>query len=153
MEISFDENLGEIFAYYTASKFVEGAHSYVHGGVLATLFDEAQGHVCSYLGHVAMTEKLQVHYHKAVTVLEDVQIHAWLSATKHRRLYTKAELKNKNNALLATSQASWYMLPERIWRRLCKNEEEVAQFRLLQEQNRKKAKMIRRRRRKERAQQ
>jgi acyl-coenzyme A thioesterase PaaI-like protein len=155
-DFTFDEETGEVrFEYIIRSEY-EGAPGYSHGGILASLLDEAQGCLCFHVGHVVMTEKLHINYHKAVPLNHPIQIRAWLTAVRKRRLYTRGviyiiDTETKKEELYVSSSASWYVLPERVQRRIFQTEmpeEKMEKQRKILELNRKRAREIRLRLRK-----
>ncbi len=153
-DFTFDEKSGEVNFEYIIHKGYEGAPGYSHGGILATLLDEAQGCLCFHIGHVVMTEKLYINYKKAVPLEKPIWIRAWLSAVRKRRLYTKGMIYIANGDdfdVYVTSSASWYILPERIQKRMFQhsNNDKIFQKQhQLLELNRKRAREIRLRLRK-----
>ena len=146
----FDEEQGEVRFDYTPTKDFEGAPGYSHGGMLATILDEAQGVLCFHVGHSVMTEKLHMNYHKATPLHTPFNVRAWLTAVRKRRLYTRAVIYNENEEIYVSSSASWYVLPDRVMRRMFQgfSEEESQRIQALLEANRKRAREIRRRIRK-----
>lgn len=148
-DFTFDSENGEVHFEYLIEKRFEGAPGYSHGGILATLLDEAQGCLCFHIGHVVMTEKLYLNYHKAVPLNTPIFIRAWLTAVRKRRLYTRGMIYRKNGQneieIFTTSSASWYVLPERIQRRMFRdfNEEKYKKQIEILELNRKRAREIR----------
>jgi acyl-coenzyme A thioesterase PaaI-like protein len=147
-DFTFDENTGEVRFTYTAAEHFEGAPGFAHGGMLATLLDEAQGCLCFHVGHVVMTEKLHLNYHRATPLGIPLHVRAWLTAVRKRRLYTRAIIFNDAGEIHVSSSASWYVLPERLTRRMFqgKYSEEFSEKSLqLIEANRRRAREIRRR--------
>ena len=51
---------------FTAEDRYRGWSDYLHGGVLTLIFDEMLGWLSRYLGHDAMTARLEVRYRKPV---------------------------------------------------------------------------------------
>lgn len=150
-DFRFDLEHGEVRFQYSPESTAEGAPGYVHGGVLASIMDEAQGVLCFHVGHSVMTEKLHMNYHKATPLTEPFQVRAWLTAVRKRRLYTRAVIYNAAEEIYVSSSASWYVLPDRLMRRMFASrfsDEESDRIRALLEANRKRAKEIRRRIRK-----
>lgn len=115
----FHEESGEVRFPFKIEKAFEGAPGYAHGGVLATLLDEAQGVLCFHLGHFVMTDQLYMRYHKAVPLDEEVEVRCWVTMVRRRRLYTKATIHLcKTGELLVSSKARWYDMSERTMRRM-----------------------------------
>ncbi|RME92273.1 MAG: PaaI family thioesterase [Candidatus Hydrogenedentota bacterium] len=148
-EFTFDEETGEVRFPYVAPPYLKGAPGYMHGGAIATLLDEAQGALCYHLGHMIMTDKLTIKYHKATPLGEEIYIRCWVTAVRKRRMYTRGIIYNKDEEVLVSSSAVWYLLPERVLRKLFKEEnwpESERQYRrAVLEANRQRAKKIRRR--------
>ena len=147
----FDEKTGEVRFKHKLQGFEYGAPGYVHGGVLAAILDEGQGALCHHIGHTIMTDKLTIKYHKAVPMDNDFYVRCWLTAVRRRRVYTRATIYNDEDELLVSSSSSWYLLPERVIKRLFPGEMSEDRAQLLKKQieaNRKRAKEIRRRLRK-----
>ncbi len=118
-DFPFHGETGEVRFTYSAEKFYEGAPGFAHGGVLAAILDEAQGVVCFHAGHFVMTDQLYVRYLKATPLNEDLEVRAWITMVRKRRLYTKATIHMKRTGeLLASSKARWYDMPERIYTRM-----------------------------------
>lgn len=146
-EFPFDEENGEVAFEYNPSEWMEGAPHHVHGGILASLLDEAQGVLCFHIGHTVMTDELQVKYHLATTLYEPFRVRCWLTAVRRRRMYTRATIHSLDGKLLASSRAVWYVLPDRVMRRMFKDRFDPAEetrVKDILEANRKRAKNIRR---------
>jgi acyl-coenzyme A thioesterase PaaI-like protein len=57
---------GRVRAEFLAEERYRGWSDYLHGGVLTLIFDEMLGWLSRYLGHDAMTARLEVRYRKPV---------------------------------------------------------------------------------------
>lgn len=133
-DFRFDEEAGEVRFRYLPGQVLRGAPEFVHGGVLAALLDESQGVLCYHLGHAVMTEQLHLNYHKATPLNRVFEVRCWATAVRRRRMYTRAELRSlpadANDAgelhgayygsgeLLVSGRGSWYLLPDRMIRRM-----------------------------------
>lgn len=151
-DFRFHEETGEVRFTYQTRRHHEGAPGYVHGGILASLLDEAQGMLCFHVGHSVMTDQLHMKYHLATPLGESIQIRCWLTAVRRRRIYTHATIHNSKGVLLVSSRAIWYALPERLMRRMFQDQfppEEEERIRGLLEANRRRAREIRHRLRRE----
>lgn len=133
---------------YTPRGFEIGAPGYVHGGVLAAIMDEAQGVLCFHVGHVVMTDQLRMKYHKATQLESPCHVRCWITAVRKRRMYTRGTLESGDGSLLVSSSAVWYLLPERLTRRLFYSESDPSEperIRSVLEANRRRAREIRKR--------
>ena len=56
----------QVTAEFVAADRYRGWSEYLHGGVLSLIFDEMMGWLSRYMGHDAMTARLEVRYRKPV---------------------------------------------------------------------------------------
>ena len=83
----------------------QGPPGHVHGGVIATLLDEAMSKANRQLGVVAMTRQMEIEYLKPVPLSIPIQIigrHLSAHGRKHR---CEAEIKAGDGILLARGHA------------------------------------------------
>ena len=146
-DFNFDELTGEVRFDFQPPSFALGAPGYVHGGVLASIMDEAQGVLCFHVGHVVMTDELHMKYHKATALDKPFRVSAWITAVRKRRMYTHGSVHSLEGELLVSSRAVWYLLPERIIQRMMYAEyhAEYDRIKAIIEANRRRAKNIRKR--------
>ncbi|MCB1192159.1 MAG: PaaI family thioesterase [Leptospiraceae bacterium] len=126
--IQFDEENGEVkftHSFQGHELGAPGRKRLVHGGAIAALLDEAQGVLAHHIGHIVMTDQLHLRYHKATPIEESVEIHAWITTVRKRRLYTRATMKNKEGEILVSSSGRWYLLPDRMIERINKESEKL----------------------------
>ena len=143
-DFQFDPSVGEVKFEYTLDKFQEGAPDFAHGGILATLLDEAQGVLCFHLGHFVMTDELNMNYLHAVQLEKPVIIRAWLTAVRKRRLHTKAEIISADGEVMTRSRAKWYIMPERVYQRMFKKQMNLEEISRALSENKIRAREIRR---------
>ncbi|MCB1156144.1 MAG: PaaI family thioesterase [Leptospiraceae bacterium] len=148
--ILFDEENGEVkftHNFLGHEKGAPGKRRLVHGGAIAALLDEAQGVLAHHIGHIVMTDQLYLRYHKATPLEEVVEVHAWITTVRKRRLYTRATLKSAQGEVLVSSSGRWYLLPDRMIDRINKDSDELVKGfqKELIEVNRSRAKEIRKR--------
>ncbi|HMV42743.1 MAG TPA: PaaI family thioesterase [Leptospiraceae bacterium] len=118
-DFPFDAQAGEVRFKFVFEKFYEGAPGFVHGGILASLLDEAQGVMCFHAGHFVMTDQLFVKYDKACPLEEEVECRAWITIAKNRRLYTKATIHSPTTGeIYAHSKARWYNMKEKVFMKM-----------------------------------
>ncbi len=147
-DFAFDESSGEVRFTYRPNGFEIGAPGFVHGGVLAAIMDEAQGVLCFHVGHIVMTDELRMKYHRATPLEGPSEVRCWITAVRKRRMYTRGTITAPDGSLLVSSSAVWYLLPERLMRRLFstdQDEGEAERIRGVVEANRRRAREIRKR--------
>lgn len=112
---TFDIENQKVRFEYTLEDYMEGAPRYAHGGLLATLLDEAQGVLCHHLGFFVMTDSLEVKYRRAVPLGTSVFVEARLTMRRRKRLYSEAWICSKESGeKMVESKARWYILPEKV---------------------------------------
>lgn len=143
----FDENTGEVrFSYSPKSSHV-GAPGLMHGGIIASLLDEAQGVLCFHVGHIVMTDQLQINYHHGVPLKEPFLVRCRITSVRRRRLYTSGIILSQNGTVLAESTARWYVLSVRMIQRMFHGQyskEELIRLENLREGNLIRSRLIRR---------
>ena len=65
VKVEFD-GVDRVEAEFIAEDRYRGWSDYLHGGVLTLIFDEMLGWLSRYMGHDAMTARLEVRYRKPV---------------------------------------------------------------------------------------
>lgn len=112
---TFDEETGTVSFVFTLRDEHEGAPGHSHGGVLATVLDEAQGVLCHHVGHFVMTDSLSLKYRKAAPLHRPLRVKARVSAVRRRRLYTTGSIAcEETGEVYVTSRAKWFILHEKI---------------------------------------
>ena len=141
----FDPETGEVVFQFVFQKFSEGAPGYTHGGILASLLDEAQGVTCFHAGHFVMTDQLFVKYDKACPLGQEVICRAWITIAKNKRLYTKATISSPlTGEIYAHSKARWYIMTERIFMRMFhRSPLQMEKLKIILELNKKRGKELR----------
>jgi acyl-coenzyme A thioesterase PaaI-like protein len=78
-----------------------GATGYAHGGIIATLLDEAMAKSNGLGGTRAVTLRLTTNYRKMVPIQKKLLLTGWRTAKKGRKLFLRAELKDAKGTILA----------------------------------------------------
>ena len=60
------DGIGQVETEFMAEDRYRGWSDYLHGGVITLIFDEMLGWLSRYMGHDAMTARLEVRYRKPV---------------------------------------------------------------------------------------
>ncbi|WP_305093758.1 PaaI family thioesterase [Prescottella sp. R16] len=82
---------------YTVTGRLEVANRYqggpgvIHGGILSTAFDEAQGMACMVLGGPVVTAHLEIDFARPIPLSSVLEIRARLDGIVRRKAYTTAE--------------------------------------------------------------
>lgn len=78
-----------------------GGPGIAHGGIIATLLDEAMGKVNRFRGVRAVTAELNIEYLRPVPVEEEIVVEAREIEKNGRSLYHTGEIRNAEGKVLA----------------------------------------------------
>jgi acyl-coenzyme A thioesterase PaaI-like protein len=90
----------------------EGAPGCVHGGFIASAFDEVLGVVQSASGHPGMTANLSVDYRSPTPLLRDLVFTGWCERIDGRKIYTRGALHHGDTLCAEASGLFIAMRPE-----------------------------------------
>jgi acyl-coenzyme A thioesterase PaaI-like protein len=82
-------------------KRFQGATGFAHGGIIATLLDEAMAKSNGLGGTRAVTLKLEARYRKMVPIKRELHLTGWRTSKRGRKLYLRAELHDTHGNLLS----------------------------------------------------
>ena len=98
-----DEEQRVVCSFKLPRRF-EGPPGYAHGGVIATLLDEAMSKANRQRGIVAMTREMQVDYLRPVPLNTALSLHGRSTGSEGRKHHCEAEIRDKNGTILAKSR-------------------------------------------------
>jgi uncharacterized protein (TIGR00369 family) len=79
----------------------EGPPGYVHGGVIATLLDEAMSKSVRALGFTCMTRQMAIEYLRPVPSCAPIRVEGRVLRSEGRKHWTEAKILNAEGAVLA----------------------------------------------------
>ena len=88
----------------------QGAPGYIHGGLIATLLDEAMSKLNRPLGLLAMTRHIEVDYLRPAPIHAPLTVSARHLRRDGRKLFHLAELHDEAGNLLASCNALWIVI-------------------------------------------
>lgn len=92
---------GSVVTLPTVTNAFEGHPGYLHGGVIATLLDEAMSKATRAKGLVTMTRKLEVEYLKPVPSGTQLRVEGRVVKSEGRRHWLEAAIHNAEGTVLA----------------------------------------------------
>lgn len=84
-----------------------GPPGHAHGGIIATILDEAMGKANKLKGKVALTRRLEVDYLRPVPLDQPLVAEGSVRRVRGRAIYNHAELRNANGVVLARSRGKF----------------------------------------------
>jgi len=113
LHLKFKESGELLCADFVPSKEHQGYDGIVHGGIVATLLDEAMGKVLSGKGVMALTATLSVKFKKPVRVGERLRVCSKLRKRTGRKVWLEACVKDSEGRTLAEGE-SLYIVVENV---------------------------------------
>jgi uncharacterized protein (TIGR00369 family) len=115
MKLTFVQDNGQqrIVGRFVLGARYQGGGGMAHGGIIATLLDEAMGKVCRFRNARAVTAELTVEYLKPVRVDAEIVVEAFETEQKGRNLFQTGEIRNAAGELLARGRGRFVVLNQK----------------------------------------
>jgi uncharacterized protein (TIGR00369 family) len=104
LRFSYDEERDLFVCRFRLGKRYTGPPGHVHGGIIATLLDEAMGKVNKLRHVIALTSTITVDYLKPVPLNKPLRVESWEVRVRGRYHTNAAEILNQKGEVLAKSQ-------------------------------------------------
>lgn len=115
MKLTFEQdNLNRrIVGRFVLGERYQGGGGFAHGGIIATLLDEAMGKVCRFREVRAVTAELTVEYLKPVNVQNELIVEGRETEMKGRNIFMTGEIRDSAGAVLAKSRARFVVIAQK----------------------------------------
>jgi uncharacterized protein (TIGR00369 family) len=112
MKLTFtQDNAGRrIVGKFVLGPRYQGGGGMGHGGIIATLLDEAMGKVCRFREARAVTAEMSIQYLKPVRVDEEITVEAYETGFEGRNIFQTGEIRNAAGDVLARGKARFVIL-------------------------------------------
>jgi len=112
MKLVFDRDTDRrrIVGRFRLGAEYQGGPGFIHGGIIATVLDEAMGKVCRFRDVRAMTAELNVEYLRPVGVDEEIHVEAFEDRRNGRQLFHQGEIRNAAGELLARGRGRFVVV-------------------------------------------
>ncbi len=112
MKLVFDRDTDRrrIVGRFRLGAEYQGGPGFIHGGIIATVLDEAMGKVCRFRDVRAMTAELNVEYLRPVGVGEEIHVEAFEDRRNGRQLLHQGEIRNGAGELLARGRGRFVVV-------------------------------------------
>jgi len=100
----YDEDGKHAYCDFTLDAKYQGPPGHAHGGIIATILDEAMGKVNKLRNVVALTKKMDVEYMKPVPLHAKLRTVGWEKTVDGRKHRNIAEIRDGNGEVLARSE-------------------------------------------------
>jgi len=92
----------------------EGPPGYIHGGIIAALFDEAMSKLNRPLGVLAMTRNLQVDFLRPSPLSQPLTVTGKHLRREGRKLFHEAQLTDQDGTILAKATGLFIIIDPRL---------------------------------------
>jgi uncharacterized protein (TIGR00369 family) len=112
MKLEFEANTetGHVTGRFKIGKEFQGSMGMLHGGIIATLLDEAMGKVCKLSDARAVTAELDVKYLKPIQVGQEIVVEAFQVKRQGRQMYHEGEIRDMNGMVLARGSGRFVVI-------------------------------------------
>ena len=116
LKFTYDEEQNAFVCRFRLGKRYSGPPGHAHGGIIATILDEAMGKVNKLRHVIALTSQITVDYLKPVPLNQSLRVESREVQVHGRRHINMAEILNKKNEVLARSQGLFIAIdPKRMF--------------------------------------
>lgn len=112
MQLAFDrdDERRRIVGRFRLRAEYQGGPGFIHGGIIATVLDEAMGKVCRFSDVRAVTAELAIEYLRPIRVGEEIHVEAFESHRNARQLFHEGEIRNGAGELLARGRGRFVVI-------------------------------------------
>ena len=104
------EGLDRYSAHFRFRERHQGGPGLAHGGLVAAALDEACGLLATWYRFPTVTARIFVRYRRPVPINRELELQAWLTGERGRRLHVDAELREGDD-LLAQARGAFLHVP------------------------------------------
>ena len=104
LNFTYDEDRDCFVCRFRLGKRYTGPPGHAHGGIIATILDEAMGKVNKLRHVVALTSEITVKYLRPVPLNKSLRVESSEVSVKGRRHINQAEILNQKGEVLASSR-------------------------------------------------
>jgi uncharacterized protein (TIGR00369 family) len=116
LKFVYDEQRSAFVCRFRLPKRYTGPPGHCHGGIIATILDDAMGKVNKLRNVVALTSQLTVDYLRPVPLSTALRVEGRELSVEGRRHTNTAEISNEQGEVLARSQGTFIAIdPERMF--------------------------------------
>jgi len=118
LKFSLDEETRQAICHFKLSRRYTGPPGHSHGGIIATILDEAMGKVNKFRNVLALTGSMEIKYLRPVPLGQPLTVTGHEQSVDGRRHINAAEIKNEKGEVLASSTGTFIAIdPEKMFAR------------------------------------
>ncbi|HEV7522162.1 MAG TPA: PaaI family thioesterase [Candidatus Angelobacter sp.] len=118
LKFSLDEESRQAICHFKLARKYTGPPGHAHGGIIATILDEAMGKVNKFRNVLALTGSMEIKYLKPVPLGQPLTVSGSEQSVDGRRHINMAEISNAKGEVLARSTGTFIAIdPEKMFAR------------------------------------
>ncbi len=118
LKFSLDEASRQAICHFKLSRKYTGPPGHAHGGIIATILDEAMGKVNKFRNVLALTSAMEVRYLRPVPLGKALTVVGQEQGVEGRKHINVAEIRNDQGEVLARSTGTFIAIdPEKMFAR------------------------------------
>jgi len=102
---------GSVHADWRPRVAHEGFAGIIHGGIIATVLDEAMSKAVAATVEPGLTCRLEVRLHRSVSTDERLVVRGWVVDRRNRRVRAEADIRDVSGGERARGQATFLIRP------------------------------------------
>lgn len=122
LKFVYDKERNYFVCRFRLRKRFTGPPGHAHGGIIATILDEAMGKVNRLREVIALTSQITVDYLRPVPLNQPLRVESREISVRGRRHVNMAEILNEKDAVLARSRGTFIAIdPNRMFKKHVKS--------------------------------
>ena len=118
----YDEEKECFVCRFRLGRRYTGPPGHCHGGIIATILDEAMGKVNKLRHVIALTKEIKVEYQKPVPLYQRLRVESREVSVQGRKHINMAEILNEKGEVLARSEGLFIAVdPEKLMAKLAES--------------------------------
>ena len=118
MHLKFTQEGNRFVCNFRLGKRYTGPPGHCHGGIIATILDDAMSKLNKLRQVVAVTSRMTVEYIKPVPLNQPLRVESHELSKRARRLTHTAEISDETGKLLARSKGTFIIIdPDKLFRK------------------------------------
>jgi uncharacterized protein (TIGR00369 family) len=117
LKFFLDRERNHFVSHFRLSKRYTGPPGHCHGGIIATILDDAMSKLSRLRDVIAATSRMTVEYRRPVPLNERLRVESREISKRGRRLTRVAEIMDEKGAVLARSRGVFVIIdPQRVFK-------------------------------------
>ncbi len=108
MHLKFARDEKRFISRMVLAKRYQGPPGHAHGGIIATLLDEAMSKANTLKPVIALTRRMTVDYLRPVPLGRKIIVEGWKQRSRGRHYINRAEIRDENGTVLARGRG-WFI--------------------------------------------